>query len=173
LYRYATSRLTNWERLEAILQSTGLTRRLLAGAHISDPRSQLTILLCFIEAHERTAQTVFDVFGAGEGADSVEEMMFEREVKLNRAAAERAITNLGLSQDDIRGERTGVMIKMLERELTDEIKSYVSQGIVSQSASKNIVVGPDCLPIVYPVLHCTRYVSSFSSSSACTAVAFS
>ena len=110
------------------MQSTGLTRQLLAGAHISDPRSQLTILLCFIEAHERTAKTVFDVFGADEGADSVEEMMFEREVALNREAAEEAIMNLGLSEDDIRGERTAVMIKMLERELTNSVKSYVSRG---------------------------------------------
>lgn len=131
--------LTNWEMLEGILNSKGVTRQLLAGAHISDPRSQLTILLCFIEAHERTADTVFAVFGADDGADSVEEAIFEREVEANRAAAERAILNLGLSEDDIRGERTAVMIKMLEREVTNDVKSYVSKGIISHAASTVIV----------------------------------
>ena len=132
------SRLSNWDRLHGILNATGLMGQVMAGAHLTDPQSQLTILLCFIEAHDRTSKIVFDVFGEMEGADAAEEAWFEEEVRLNCEAAERAILSLGLSQDAIRGERTSVMIKMLERELKEYVDSYVSQGIISKAASAEI-----------------------------------
>eukprot|EP00227_Mantoniella_beaufortii_P003899 CAMPEP_0197607832 /NCGR_PEP_ID=MMETSP1326-20131121/47889_1 /TAXON_ID=1155430 /ORGANISM="Genus nov. species nov., Strain RCC2288" /LENGTH=858 /DNA_ID=CAMNT_0043175941 /DNA_START=220 /DNA_END=2796 /DNA_ORIENTATION=+ len=134
----AAGQLTTFELLRNMLQSKGSYMRYVAGTHLSDPRSQLTILLCFIEAHNRTAIKVFDVFGAGEGADSVEETMFEREVEDNTASAEEAIGMLGLGQDDIKGERTTVMIKMLEHQITGVVESFVAQGIISGSAGKII-----------------------------------
>ena len=50
----------------------------------------------------------------------------------NTASAEAAIGLLGLDDDDIRGERTAVMIKMLKYQIKGVVEDYVTQGIINR-----------------------------------------
>lgn len=124
-----TTHLSEWDTLRARFECSRM-EALLGG--IIAPKMQLTLCLAFIEAHERTMKTVFDVFGEGEGADSVEELILEREAKEILAAVHHYIDFvLDLKHHEIADATTDLMFLALKTQMRSIASEMADKGVIT------------------------------------------